>query len=249
MRSDKEMLIQWLDSIMTAEIEKDPDEADMELIDLCETCLNRLEEPTAHSEEALTRNLEAIRAKANKTKTARRPRFSRMVAAILAAVLVLGFTVSAYAFFPSVQSFMKDFLHLPCGSCVEEKNVSFMNCGELVEYTSIEELVQNEKLDIMYPHDLPEDLKIKSVLYTDETTDFVYSIIFDNSATILVKPGSIMENTILDCSENFSNKYDLEFYLKENDSALTAVTAKNGWLYYITTQTREDLNTIIENFY
>ena len=163
---DKQDMIRFLGDVIEAEMDKPEDEIDMELIAECDAYLAELLADTEISDEQMTANIAKIKGKACHTKapetrTRRMPRPRRLIAAILAAVLLIGGTLTAYAFVPAFRDMVRNVLNLGKGSTMDDGGVTFIYSGKRSTYESIEELIQKENIDILYPHNLPEGLKKK----------------------------------------------------------------------------------------
>ncbi len=84
---------------------------------------------------------------------------------IAAAVIVLACcaTLAATAFDFDIFAHFRELLSCPAGSKMEEGGITLVHFGETTQYSSIEELLAAEELDIMYPAKLPEGVFITEV--------------------------------------------------------------------------------------
>lgn len=251
---DKEAMIKWLGEIIDAEMEKGDDEIDMALVMECDAYLAELMSDVVISEEQMAKNIASIKGKTCNdkiTSTKRRtPRMRRIIAAICAAAVIIGGTVTAYAFVPAFRDMVRDVLNLGQGSSVDEGGITYVYAGKTATYKSIDELIQSENLDILYPHDLPDELKIKSITGSGEGNLLTYFISFnDSSLSISIDVGEIDVSKLSSDSEMFKNQHDIISYILSEQTLFTSVTVHNGYTYYITTHDKAYITTILENLY
>ena len=113
---------------------------------------------------------------------------------IAAAVIALACsaTLVATAFGFDVFAHFRELLSCPAGAKIEENGITLVHFGETTQYSSMEELLAAEELDIMYPTKLPEGVSITEVRVVPgvgsketieiKTTDAQTSICIDLSA-------------------------------------------------------------------
>lgn len=252
---DRQDMIRFLGDVIEGEMEKPEDKIDMDLIAECESYLAELLCDIAISDEQMQQNIAKIKGKASRTAiTSVRicwiPHMRRIVAAVCAAVLLIGGSITAYAFVPAFRDIVHSILSLGKGSSIETSGVTFRYLGKTATYQTIDELIQNEGLDILYPHELPEELKIKSITGSGEDTDLVYSIaFFDGITGIDISYGEGDVSSLSNKSEIFVSSKNITSYILTKDNTVISTTVYNGWTYYITTNTMDDMKTILENLY
>lgn len=252
---DKQDMIRWLGDIISAEMDKPEDEIDMELVMECEAYLAELMSDIEITDAQMQENIAKIKGMACHTESpAVRirliPRMRRIIAAVCAASILAGGGITAYAFVPAFRDMVHNVLNLGSGSSVDDGGVTFINRGETHRYQSIGELVENEGLDILYPHNLPEGLKIKTIIRTGKDNDQVYTIGFaDGITTINIDFGEGDISTLSDKSEIFTNSKGITSYILAKEEMVISTTVHNGWTYYITTNTIVNIKIILENLY
>lgn len=254
---DKNAMIKWLGDVIEAEIKKPDNEIDTALIVECSEYLDELLSDIQISDEQMKRNIANIKNRScDTTNTAstrhhrRTPRMRRFIAAICAAALLWGGAVSAYAFIPAFRDMIREVLNLPSGSSVDSEGITFVNFGEITKYENIEELINAENLDIIYPHELPEELKIKSITYIDNATSPFYSILFvDNLVSISIDKTEIDPSQLSDSSEVYENLYGITSYVLCENEVYTSVTLYGGYTYYVTAYNYQHIMDILENLY
>ena len=253
---DKQAMISFLGDVISAEIEKENDEIDTELIAECEAFLAELITDVEISDEQMQNNIAKIKSKVLHTaiptpqKNHRVPKIRRIFAAACAAVILLCACITAYAFIPAFRDMVVSVLKLGSGSEVNSGGVTYVYNGKMKEYKNIEKLVESENLDIIYPHTLPDGLDVKAISIAGEGNDTMYFISFtDNLTTISVYSYEIDVSGLSDESQVYVNQQNITSYIIEDNICVTSTTIHNGWTYYITASTMEDIKEILQNFY
>ena len=202
-KASKEQKIQWLCQIIDNETEKPEDEIDFALIDECSAYLRELSGNEAEAtQEQKTRILQQIKAHHNQTATGSakvlRPKWRKVgkivaIAAMVAALLISTLTVIAkVSGYSSAWEYVKEniqkVLGLDAGDRVNDGGITLTKHDGVVTYGSIEELLQEEGYDIMYPSDLPDGVRITKIsqqIVSNERTVYCYKF-SDETISILV---------------------------------------------------------------
>jgi len=251
---DREILAKWLGDIISEEMKKSDSEIDWDLVDECEAYLAELYSDVVISEKELKANIAKIKEKTcnvtSSPKRSRKPRMRRLLAAGLAAAVLLCCAVTAYAFVPSVRDMINTVLRLPVGSMIDDQGITFTYEGRITSYNSIDELMQNEKLDIMYPHSLPDGLKIKHVTCTGENTTFRCTITFaDNLGSVVAEAHEIDASKISSSAIIHESLNDIKYYITDDGTLYTAIAIHSGWTYRINMYSMEHLIGLLDNIY
>lgn len=252
---DKETLIRFLGDVIEAEMDKPDDEINLELIEECDGFLSELLSDVTVSDGQMKENIAKIKGMATfaeipPIRTRRMPRPRRLVAAILAAVLLIGGSLTAYAFVPAFRDVVCYVLNLDSGSQIEDGGLTYVYYGQRETFKSIEEWVNAQNLDILYPHDLSKHLQIKTIVATDEAGRQIYSMAFVDGVTgIRINSGETDASALHKESKLYENNYGILSYILSSDAAVTSVIVYNGYTYYITTNTLDDMMSILENLY
>ncbi len=250
---DKEILAKWLGDIISEQMKKDDSDINWELVNECESYLAELYSDAVIDKEHMAQKIAKIKGKFCATETPKKQRTLRMrravAAALISAVILCG-VVAAYALVPSFRNMVYYVLNLDKGSSVHDGGVTYTYNGKVVDYETVDELIEKESLDILYPHNLPDELKIKRILaYSKEETNR-YSIAFvDFLASIEIT--SEKENTLIisENSEVYQNENGIVSYIQSYNGTFTAVTIHDGYVYYVTAYSEEHLTMIIDNLY
>jgi hypothetical protein len=247
-KATKEQKIQWLCQIIDNETDKPEDETDFALIGECSAYLRELSDKAAEAtKEQKRRILQQIKAHHNQTATRSakvlRPNWKttrKVVAIAIAAALLLTLTLSVIAKvkgYSSAWEYVKDNLQkiasMDCGDRVREGNITLTKHDGVVTYNSIEELLQEEGYDIMYPSVLPEGVRITNISQAIVTVDYyIYSIQFtDDRISIIVSNGR-------EISFDDVNKYEkhetegIQFYIEKVSEDFCQATGYDGTYEY-----------------
>ena len=206
----REQRIAILCQIIKSETEKPIEDRDTDLIFECSEFLNELTEsglPVTNEElEAGLAKIKTDFVYDNKKKrisniktsekacifTQKLPRkwIKVAIACILALTILTPTTVLAIKndAFSVVSNWVKDLFHMGAGK-TEIDGITIIKGSESKKYSSIEELILSENLDIMYPTWLPDGIKIRKVWQTyQNSTDFDLNIVFsDNELSIIIR--------------------------------------------------------------
>ena len=250
-KATKEQKIQWLCQMIDNENDKPEDERDFALIGECSAYLRELSDKAAEAtKEQKQRILQQIKAHHNQTATKSakvlRPNWKtarKVVAIAIAAALLLTLTLSVIAKvkgYSSAWEYVKDNLQkiagMDCGDRVREGNITLIKHDSVVAYNSIEELLQTEGYDIMYPSALPEGVQITKISQQIIDEDYIlYSIQFTDPTL------SVVISTQYNIPEETLEKYDkldhslLRAYLVKQVNGVYQVIAmddKYEYLFY-----------------
>ena len=213
-RATKEQKIQWLCQMIDNETDKPEDEMDFALIDECSAYLRELSDKAAEAtKEQKQRILQQIKAHHNQTVTkpakVLRPSWktSRKIIAIAATiVLLLALTLTVIAkvngysnAWEYVKENIQKIIGLDAGDRMNEGNITLTKHDGVVTYNSIEELLQEEGYDIMYPSVLPEGVQLTKILeqvVSEERTVYCYMFSDQNISITASTIYSILEDDL-----------------------------------------------------
>lgn len=175
----KEQKIQWLCQMIDNETDKPEDKMDFALIDECSAYLRELSDKAAEAtKEQKQRILQQIKAHHNQTANhvakVLRPNWRKVgkivaIAAAVATILVSTLTVLAKVngysnAWEYVTENLQKIAGLNAGDRMNDGNITLTKHDGVVTYNSIEELLQEEGYDIMYPSELPEGIQLTKIL-------------------------------------------------------------------------------------
>jgi hypothetical protein len=191
------MLIAYLNQTIDKELEKKFDEQDMDLIDECNAFLNDIEgNKYAPDDKIKEENLAALSKVFARIKIVPKENikhtyniFSWKKIAAVACAIVIMFVLSVFVTAVAqglspmevLDKWGVSILNLPYDKNVEAYGMTFIRNGSVIEYHSIEDLLKSEKLEILYPTWIPEDIKIDSILLTERKEGTSVTFVFNNS--------------------------------------------------------------------
>ena len=236
-KATKEQKIQWLCQIIDNETDKPEDEIDFALIGECSAYLRELSDKAAEAtKEQKQRILQQIKAHHNQTATkpakVLRPSWktSRKIIAIAATiVLLLALTLTVIAkvngysnAWEYVKENIQKIIGMDAGDRVNEGNITLTKHDGVVTYNSIEELLQEEGYDIMYPSELPEGVRITKIseqIISEEYVIYFYKFNDENLSVSVSSQLSVLPEY-------------LEKYEKAENSSMSAYLVKKETSYY-----------------
>ena len=253
-----EQKIHALNIIIDRELEKPENEVDMELV---KSCMSTIEEihggVRERTNKELNENLDQIISSKSKRShfMLTYGRFARLISTMIAVVLVLGITIKITAkasgydsAFNWISDSLTEILKWPSGSY--EKNGITITVGDRTTfYNSIDELLKNENLDIMYPTELPEGISFESIaenIYTDGTFDLYFLFSTDTIGVHVLNYDLTMYEVDTPYDTVFANGNT--FYIIEGpNGSYQANCVTDRCAYIITSNNYDNLLTLINS--
>ena len=168
-----------------------------------------------------------------------------LVAAIVA-LLISAATITASAFGFNVFECFREVIGLSAGEKVDKGTVTLINRGEAKEYDSIEELLEAENINILYPSVLPEGIEITTINIKEGTNsgNFIQVLTNDAQTNIVIYTNRLESNSSFNgCEEHRFNGYT--FYVRKELNS--AYCYSNDCYYSIQSNSYNNLLLIIEN--
>lgn len=263
-KATKEQKIQWLCQIIDNETDKPEDEIDFALIGECSAYLRELSDKAAEAtKEQKQRILQQIKAHHNQTATKSakvlRPNWRKMgkivaIAATVAAILLSTLTVLAKVNgYCSAWEYIKEniqkIIGMDAGDRVNEGNITLIKNDEAVAYQSIEELLEKENLDILYPAELPDGVQITKISQQIIAEDFIlYSIHFtDTELSMAISSEITVSEEDLRQYEQYISADTTFFIAQTSDGMFQAIGHYDGAQYLICSKSYNMLLFIIDN--
>lgn len=256
MSNEKRCLKDKLLAIVLLEASKPYKEMDSDLVTECVDFLMELEgkERLTKAEiEQRVRNIPFIATDNIYTKTKKHFRLKTLaaIAAILAILFAIFAVVSVATSYNPVMNLLKEISHTITemfdGESVDVGGVTINKHGESIEYASLEELLEKENIDILYPAWLPDNEEITSVWFIDDVQSDYYILKCENATySITVSPNESITDEIKE-SLSFKEINKFSVYYEYNDNSFQAYFGHNDMRYSINAYAEEDLFKIIEN--
>lgn len=254
--AEKQSLKDKLMAIILLETSKDYKEMDSDLVTECVDFLMELEGKQKLTKSEIEQRVNAIPFKGRVTAvgsyTKKKIRAKRLaiIAAILAIIIALfgliavgsGDTISEF-YRKLTYSVMQKLQNNPTTA----GGVTFGKLDKTTMYSSIEELMISEKIEILYPTWLPQDEKIIRVWYSVNSGTETY--IFQSSNpmhSVYIEAGKDLSQSLKSsCTEKEIGGFTV-YYKKYNDNIQANFVYKDN-LYLVKSDTEDNLFKIIEN--
>ncbi|MBQ3045492.1 MAG: hypothetical protein IJD49_06055 [Clostridia bacterium] len=259
--NEKRTLNDKLKAVVLLESSKNYKEMDDALISECVDFLMEIEEKKRILKTEIDQSVEKISFvdKVHNIGMNSKTRFRLKTLGIIAAVLAVIFSIFAIAAVGSgdesdilVNKWIRVIDELIEGEILNfGDKVTFTKAKEKRTYSSIEELLTEEDIAVLYPSWLPEDVKVKSVDYFVDsyTGERVYTFITDNVVYNIVINLDKEVSSGMKTDFNMKVINGLEVYYKYYDTTVfwQANFDYNGMMYSLSAYTEEELLKIIEN--
>lgn len=255
-KTAKQSLKDKLMAIILLESEKDYREMDSELIKECVDFLMELDGEKGLTKKEIEQRVAAIPFKGKVTaissyaKKKMRAKRLAVVAAVLAFIIAL-FGILAIASGSTTSELLRQVgqtIHSWFeGGSVDYGDITFVKPDETKTYSSVEELVKEEKLDILYPTWLPENEKIISIIYFDEgeSERFVLQCNVPEYGINIEPTTELSYDYKLNCIEKVIGNYCI--YYEKTPLYIQANFIYKNNLYFVKSDTEDNLFRIIKN--
>ena len=255
-KTAKQSLKDKLMAIILLESEKDYREMDSELIKECVDFLMELDGEKGLTKKEIEQRVAAIPFKGKVTaissyaKKKMRAKRLAVVAAVLAFIIAL-FGILAIAsgdkfidFFIQMGHSMYELIE---NGSMNDDGITYIKPNESKTYSSIEELIKSEEIEILYPTWLPENEKIVSIVYFNEDESERYLLqcsVPEHTVSIEIN-SSFSENLKATCIKKEISKY-IVYYEKLPHYLQANIIYENN-RYIVKSNTEDNLFRIIEN--
>ncbi len=256
--AERQSLKDKLMAIILLETSKDYKEMDSDLVTECVDFLMELEGKERLTKAEIEKRVSEIPFKGKVTainsyaKKKIRAKRLAVIAAVLAVLLAI-FSIVAISFTNSEDGLINRFANyigeiMNGGDHEKFDNIELIKANESKTFSSVENLVRDEKISILFPTWLPEDERIIKCWHIDDEIDGKYYIFqCENSQYSM---SVYLEKTISDeiKSDNpLKIVGSLSVYTIREDGVVQCMFEHNGYYYSIDANTEEDLLKIIEN--
>lgn len=265
-------LIAWLYRTIDNELEKPDDEMDCYLIAECSDFLDELTaDQSCFSEEEVRKKIKEIHAKAVNQKekdtgdiiSQNKPIIKKLgfkhrriiwIAIIAALIIFSTVTVTATtgifsAGWDYISTNIQKIIAMKPGERIESDGITIIKNHGAKTYSSIEELLSSENLDILYPTVLPDGIKIKEITQLMEDEDKCMHIFQFTSDNLYFSVFNYYNNSPEEY-EDFT-KYEtayITFYIENlPDNTYLAIGQKDGYEYQVIFSDYKELISILEN--
>lgn len=251
--NNDENIAKLLGAIIYRETSKPDGECDTELVKACEEELASLDLSATISKEKLDEKLISIMEKTQSEESSlkkNRLHVIKRISAIAACFILVigGLTLTAYATVPSIRAMILNVLKIPVGSMLEDDGITYVNGGVNIQYSSIDEMIETEHLrdyNLLFPDDLPFELKIGSINVIDYNNEISLVIKFaDDSISMEIDIGKQIG---VESSAEQIEINGFTVYIYEYNGEFESMMQYGDNTYYITSTNRGNIITIIEH--
>lgn len=255
----------WLFAIIDAELDKDLEERDYDLIEECSECERELPtEGAGMSEKELAVGLERIKAQVSETedkeikiiKTKKKSKKSVRVIVILAAVIstmLLSVTVAAISQGKSVGEFISEniqkIFNMDAGEKISNDEITLIKNGEFYSYSSLEDALKSVDENILYPSYLPNSVKIERIFIvkSDDGSISISFITNDDNISIRMTT-NVTSISDLEKNSNLYKSSNIDFYLFEEDGIYQSTGLLKNVRYSIKYTDYDEMLNIMDGF-
>ena len=149
---------------------------------------------------------------------------------------------------PNIRDGIMTVLGISAGESVEIDGITFINEGMVKKYSNIEKLLKDNDIDIMYPHKLPDGLKIVEI-YIRDAGLFPIDLIFDDYrySVCVYKIGESKVEELKSAAETIEVN-GMTFFVVEANDQWIALFSNNLHTYAIYSANKADLLILMEDF-
>lgn len=255
---EKRTLKDKLMTVILLESSKSYKEMDSDLITECVDFLMELEGERRITQQEIEQRVSEIPFIGkvydikSRTKTKRRLKRLGIVAAVLALIFSV-FSIVAVAMGETPFGLLRKMPHILVemfeGESVDMDRFTIIKSKESRSYSSVEELVKEEKITVLSPTWLPENKEITSVWYIDSGKSKSYTLQCDDAGySISMCPNESVADE-MKAAMNMKKINELTVYYKYCDDVnfWQASFDYNSMMYTVKAYTEEELFKIIEN--
>ena len=256
---DDEDWIAYLYHQIDKELNKGPKEQDWDRIEeylheLDEACKGKYDPDPARKEEKLKELRELYRQAGKKNNLpSKRPRWLSGAIAACLLLVILGIPVASAAInhmspVDVIRQWGKQFFNIPYDVPVEDNGITFVRHGDVIMYSSLEELLDGEDLLILYPTWLPEDVNIEQLYCYGQNESYTITFNFSDenisySVRTIDEHSAFFDETTK--VSIFIDGMECEAVLIEDEGEYILKFINEGLLYSIGTHDKAQLNHIV----
>jgi hypothetical protein len=264
--SDNQEFIKKLELLRDLEAEKPVEEMDVSLVMACVELILELRGETVNFtpeevekkvrkipfvEETTTLNTPPQSVKGRSTKV--KSRKILLIAAIIS-ILIAIFAVTSIPFdwniFDELKNRFGTVADVPVNEEMEMSGVTVVSNGNSNFYSSVEEALKSEQLDVLYPTNLPSDLKVERIsFYQKDGQDKITFAFSDEKLLYSVTLNSSLPNEIKNVAEEVLKINEFECYVfVKSDVHITQIYFEfQDDFYTLNYDDKQDLIEIINN--
>ena len=195
-------MIEWLGNAISAETEKTFEDIDYDFVDECGQLLDELIGVNHITEEEAAKKAARLKSESNKReKNVLKPR--RLIRILVAAAIVMCMSVTVLAI-PQLRVMISQALKLDVGETISNNEISYTHGGKSNYYSSIDELISQNNLDILSFGTLPDGITVSSVIYIDDSDTTVITFTDPTINYQILHNNSYISDSIKNNSEKYT---------------------------------------------
>ncbi len=251
--NSKSKKLKWIADALMSEVQKPEEEIDWEYVKLCEILLSSFLPQRKLSKWGIKKRVNQIlnrRASGssfleeNKAKPVSY-KFKPAFVALIAAVVLMLSCVTVCATTTFDENILKA-LNLWVNQSFEDNGITYIYGGKSVNYKTIDEFLDSEKINICYPEKIAYNANLLEIL-RDETisqTTFVYD---DTRLSFIIEHDRPIDIKRYSDSEIVKHNNHI-FYILYSDLNVTAITVINNDFYTLKCDSKDYLLEMIYSF-
>ena len=264
--SDNQEFIKKLELLRDLEAEKPVEEMDVSLVMACVELILELRGETVNFtpeeveekvrkipfvEETTTLNTPPKSVKGRSTKV--KSRKILLIAAIISILIAIFATISVafeWNIFDELKNRFGTVFDVPVNQEIDVNGVSVFRYGEDKDYTDIEVALKTERINVLYPSNLPMDTDIKKLLFYQENgKEKVAFVFYDENLLYSITLKQQLSDDIKSVANEILEIKEFECYVVDktetNETQIYFEYNKN--VYKLMYNNKQDLIEIIEN--
>lgn len=198
------------------------------------------------TEEEAAKKAARLKSESNKReKKVLKPR--RLIRVLVAAAIVMCMSVTVLAI-PQLRVMILQALKLDVGETIYDGEISYTHGGKSNYYSSIDELISENSLDILSFNSLPDGISISSVYYLNDSDITVITFTDPTINFQILHNNSYISDSIKNNSEKYSAElFDAYIFSKEINSSTQYYSyfSYHNCLYVINCKSQTTLMTIL----
>lgn len=250
-----EQLVKYLDRQIDIELMKPIDKQDMDFIDECSAFISDILGKCDLPDEQIKSQkcLELYdNFKKSQKKTMHKQKMKRFVKQITVAACIVLFLITVPVFISAAvngvsplavfEKFGRNIFGIAYGECIDVNGITFIRYDNVKQYDTFDELMQKEKLNILYPTKLPLDIYISRIIMLDEAQGSSVMFVFNTDDIYYNVELYEAYNSIgFDYTNDTVDINDIRCYISLVDEKYNAIFMCEGYSYSVSARSRDTL--------
>lgn len=239
-------MIEWLGNAISAETKKTFEDIDYDFVDECGQLLDELIGVNHITEEEAAKRATQLKSESNKReKKVLKPR--RLIRILVAAAIVMCMSVTVLAI-PQLRVMILQALNLDVVETIYDGEISYTHGGKTIYYSSIDELISENSLDILSFNSLPDGISISSAYYLKDSDTTVITFTDPTINFQILHNNSYIDDSIRNNSEKYTTAlFDAYLFQIELNGSIEFYSyfSYHNSIYIINCKSQTTLMTIL----